>query len=169
MSNLRDDGIFGGNILLVRDGEILTNQGITVLTNEEIDDIEYYLKKTRKFINAKDVDIESINNERIDAAMHPDITRREAHKKPYHRPKISHAKRLRTFNKCHGSCHYCHKKLTLNNCDIDHMTPISRGGSNADDNLTLSCPECNESKGNLTENEYLLKIRDPRGVEHGKN
>lgn len=55
MSNLRDGSIFGGNILLVRDGEILTNQGVTILTNEEIDDIEYYLKKTRKFINAKDM------------------------------------------------------------------------------------------------------------------
>lgn len=169
MSNLRDGGIFGGNILLVRDGEILTNQGITILTNEEINDIEYYLKKTRKFINTKGIDVESINNERIDAAMHPDVVKSETHKKTYRRPKISHAKRLRIFNKCHGLCHYCHKKLTLDDCHIDHMTPISRGGSNDDDNLTLACPECNESKGTLTENEYLLKICDPRGIEHGKD
>ncbi|WP_240410756.1 HNH endonuclease [Limosilactobacillus vaginalis] len=171
MSNLSNDGLLGRTLLLVRDGEILTDQGITILTNETIDEIEYYLQRTREYINAPGIDIEEINEARMREAMNPDNlpVRRKRRHIHHNRPKISHAKRLRIFNKCHGRCHYCHKKLTIDNCHIDHMTPISKGGSNSDDNLTLACPQCNESKGTLTENEYLLKICDPRGVEHGKN
>lgn len=171
MSNLSNDSIFGRTLLLVRDGEILTDQGITILTNETIDEIEYYLQRTREYINAPGIDIDEINDIRMREAMNPDNlpVRRKRRRVQHNRPKMSHAKRLRIFNKCHGRCHYCHKKLTIDNCHIDHMTPISKSGSNSDDNLTLACPQCNESKGTLTENEYLLKICDPRGVEHGKN
>lgn len=44
-------------------------------------------------------------------------------------------------------CYYC-------GCNIDdiyhieHVIPISRGGSNTIDNIVLACPSCNHSKGN---------------------
>lgn len=169
MTNLSREGLLGGTILLVRAGNVLTDQGITYLTNEEIDEIEFYLDNTRKFINSPGIDIDKINNARLYEAMHPVINQTKPKKNNYlRRPKISHAKRLRIFNKCNGKCHYCHKSLTIDNCHIDHMMPLSKGGSNCDSNLTLACAECNESKGTLTENEYLLKICDPRGVKNGK-
>lgn len=35
---------------------------------------------------------------------------------------------------------------------IDHIVPISKGGSNEDDNLRIICAKCNLSKGNSIEN-----------------
>jgi CRISPR/Cas system Type II protein with McrA/HNH and RuvC-like nuclease domain len=40
-----------------------------------------------------------------------------------------------------NSCAYC--DLYLENYHIDHVVPISFGGSNNLDNLVLSCPPCN--------------------------
>jgi hypothetical protein len=32
-------------------------------------------------------------------------------------------------------------------CQIDHVIPVSRGGTNSDDNLALACRRCNIAKG----------------------
>jgi 5-methylcytosine-specific restriction endonuclease McrA len=49
-------------------------------------------------------------------------------------------------------CRYCGelRKLTK-----DHLTPVSRGGSDAIDNITGACLACNTQKNNRTLNEYL--------------
>jgi hypothetical protein len=43
-----------------------------------------------------------------------------------------------------NTCAYCG---ATNRLHIDHVIPISRGGSNAFDNLATSCGPCNQSKG----------------------
>lgn len=49
-------------------------------------------------------------------------------------------------------CAYCGKKdLPL---EIEHIVPKSLGGSNRVSNLTLSCKECNQAKGNRTAEEF---------------
>ena len=58
-----------------------------------------------------------------------------------------------------GLCVYCQVDLTLG-MDIDHRTPIVRGGSNWPDNLQLLCPSCNKRKHARTDEEFralLLK------------
>lgn len=37
---------------------------------------------------------------------------------------------------------------------VDHRIPLSRGGSNAPDNLCISCPDCNRSKGDKLPSEW---------------
>lgn len=37
---------------------------------------------------------------------------------------------------------------------VDHRIPLSRGGSNAPDNLVISCPACNQSKYNKLPHEW---------------
>lgn len=49
------------------------------------------------------------------------------------------------------------------NYTIDHMTPLSRGGSNWPDNLQLLCRSCNSSKNTKTMAEWL----DARGISPG--
>jgi hypothetical protein len=48
-------------------------------------------------------------------------------------------------------CHYCCELATTN----DHAIPISRGGQNIPENWRASCLSCNETKGSLTEREFL--------------
>jgi len=48
-------------------------------------------------------------------------------------------------NKYGGRCQGCGREEDL---EIDHILPISRGGGNQIDNLTLLCRHCNSSKGN---------------------
>ena len=38
---------------------------------------------------------------------------------------------------------------------IDHKLPLSRGGGNNIDNLALSCPHCNYSKNDKTDEEFI--------------
>lgn len=37
---------------------------------------------------------------------------------------------------------------------LDHRQPLSRGGTNALDNIAIACEPCNRAKGDLTEGEY---------------
>lgn len=72
-------------------------------------------------------------------------------------------------------CFFCSKEL-LGFGDIEHLTPISRGGSNNPDNLMLSCSKCNKEKTNKTLAEYIawrkereLDTRDIALFQNQKN
>lgn len=52
-----------------------------------------------------------------------------------------------------GHCGYCGIALQ-GEFHIDHMTPLSRGGSNSPDNLIAACMLCNTSKGAKTVVEW---------------
>jgi len=43
-------------------------------------------------------------------------------------------------------CYYCGYSLTLNDSTLDHVLPVSKGGTNRLDNLVLACYECNQEK-----------------------
>lgn len=53
-----------------------------------------------------------------------------------------------------GLCAYCDTPL-FGNHHVDHMTPLSRGGSNDWSNLAVTCPSCNLSKGTMTTEEFF--------------
>lgn len=56
-----------------------------------------------------------------------------------------------------GCCAYCGINLH-HKYDVDHIHPISRGGSNWPDNLALACETCNASKSDKTPEEWQ-KVR----------
>lgn len=45
-----------------------------------------------------------------------------------------------------GKCAICHCSIK-NGYHVDHIVPLSKGGSNSKENLQLLCPTCNLSKG----------------------
>lgn len=50
-------------------------------------------------------------------------------------------------------CAYCDAENVP--LEIEHVVPRSKGGSNRASNLTLSCRDCNEAKGNRSIQEFL--------------
>ena len=54
----------------------------------------------------------------------------------------------------HGLCYYCGASLKDAGQHLEHMTPLSRGGAHALENLVLSCQDCNLRKGTKTAKEF---------------
>lgn len=60
--------------------------------------------------------------------------------------------RQRIFDRDDHTCAYC--GVTGVALECDHIMPISKGGSNDDDNLTTACEPCNRSKGSKLLEEW---------------
>lgn len=58
----------------------------------------------------------------------------------------------RQFSSQDGLCFYCATPLVR--FDLDHKTPLSRGGTNSPENLVCACRWCNRSKGAKTAEEF---------------
>ena len=62
-------------------------------------------------------------------------------------------------------CVYCG---TTENLSIDHITPLSKGGTHTTDNLALACRSCNSSKNNnsliywLATKQQLVEVKDKK-------
>lgn len=67
------------------------------------------------------------------------------------RKAISATVRRRVYNRdCH-LCVYCGADEDLT---LDHITPLSRGGKDTEDNLCTCCKRCNSAKGARTPEEW---------------
>jgi 5-methylcytosine-specific restriction endonuclease McrA len=77
------------------------------------------------------------------------------------RKSINQSLRLKIFNRDGGMCQICGAKTRFNNSlsdspfsnlpvsgSVDHIIPISKGGTNEEINLRWSCRSCNCSRGN---------------------
>jgi len=57
------------------------------------------------------------------------------------------------FAKQGGKCATCRKNIR-DAYDVDHVMPLSKGGSNGPDNLQLLCPTCNRKKSTKRPDEW---------------
>lgn len=53
-----------------------------------------------------------------------------------------------------GRCAYCLKDFG-SHWHIEHVHPLSRGGSDGPENIVLACQDCNLNKGNKTPEEWI--------------
>ena len=53
----------------------------------------------------------------------------------------------RRMLKSNSLCHWCKKKLTLDNSTLDHAIPLARGGLDNANNWVLACETCNHDRG----------------------
>jgi hypothetical protein len=59
-----------------------------------------------------------------------------------------------------GVCPLCNEKLVENNIQLDHIIPVSKGGTNFIGNLQYTCAKCNISKNNMPSIKYKNKIKN---------
>lgn len=86
------------------------------------------------------------------------------------RKAISTRTRFEVFKRDHFTCQYCGSKPPAVILHIDHITPISKGGTNNLDNLITSCQDCNLGKSDVPLNatrptpttSTILELREAR-------
>lgn len=62
-------------------------------------------------------------------------------------------KRAEVFSRDNRTCQYC-GETDLDFPTVDHVHPLSRGGSNLLENLVTACEACNGEKANMTMDEW---------------
>ena len=65
--------------------------------------------------------------------------------------------RKKIFDSLGGRCAYCGCELDFNDFHIDHLIPLSKGGTNGK-NRVPSCPLCNLCKHDLDLEDFRKKI-----------
>lgn len=85
---------------------------------------------------------------------------------------ISKRLRFEVFKRDSFQCCYCGRKSPEVVLHVDHVNPVSKGGTNELINLITACIECNLGKGDktLSDNSALERTRrnlDALGVEGG--
>lgn len=64
------------------------------------------------------------------------------------------------LSKQNYQCALTGRKLTPENCSIDHIVPLCKGGIHSIENAQLVVAEVNHAKGSLTEEEFLQLCSD---------
>jgi 5-methylcytosine-specific restriction enzyme A len=83
----------------------------------------------------------------------------ENHREAYAQIMDIHALKMQLIATQDSECTYCDTKITLENCDLDHIHPLSQGGKNTIGNLQALCGRCNKEKHAKGHKEYLLWLR----------
>jgi 5-methylcytosine-specific restriction endonuclease McrA len=58
------------------------------------------------------------------------------------------------------TCIYCLKPIKFGKDTLEHKLPLSRGGTNARENLDIACVNCNSKKQDKTELEYVTYLTE---------
>lgn len=77
---------------------------------------------------------------------------------------FSDYERKTVYANSNGKCAICGKPVKFKKMHINHIVPLSAGGTNDFKNLQTACRSCNGMKSYLTYNDFLMKL--PRIAAH---
>ena len=60
------------------------------------------------------------------------------------------------FQRQKGLCFYCHRPVLKSELTIDHIIPLSKGGTHTMDNFVGSCAKCNVEKSSMDAEKFIL-------------
>lgn len=80
----------------------------------------------------------------------PPPRRKPQHRRPHHmwtnHKHVPTPTRTRILNRDHHTCQHCGTQPPPTHLEIDHITPLAAGGTNADNNLQTLCKTCHQKK-----------------------
>lgn len=82
---------------------------------------------------------------------------------------ISNTKRLAIYLRDDLKCVYCLASYMNAQLTVDHLKPISKGGSNHHHNLVTCCLKCNMSKKDEKYSSYTLRVHGEEGLKRVRN
>lgn len=59
-----------------------------------------------------------------------------------------------------GICHYCGEKFPARQLTMDHILPVTRGGSSSKGNIVACCKGCNTKKRDMLPDEFIEKMEN---------
>jgi 5-methylcytosine-specific restriction endonuclease McrA len=68
--------------------------------------------------------------------------------------------RAKAYSIANGKCIYCLRELEPGQGALDHVIPLSQGGSDCQSNLVLACRRCNTKKGSLTPAQFIALLAE---------
>jgi 5-methylcytosine-specific restriction endonuclease McrA len=72
--------------------------------------------------------------------------------------KLKKAAKRAAMRDCGRRCVYCAEPLELDLATIDHVYPLSKGGSHAHGNLVAACARCNRLKGDMLPQVFFARF-----------
>lgn len=85
------------------------------------------------------------------------LTRRPPHKPPQGALRLKRAFKHAAMRDCGRRCVYCAAPLELDIATLDHVHPLSRGGTHTHGNLVAACARCNRLKGDMLPFEFFAR------------
>jgi 5-methylcytosine-specific restriction endonuclease McrA len=79
----------------------------------------------------------------------------------------STARRNKIYNRDNQKCYICLNFVNFKDFELDHLVPVSRGGSGEPNNLAVTCRRCNRSKGSKIDLLQLSKLFELRNYGSG--
>jgi len=84
------------------------------------------------------------------------------------RQRRASSKRNRILARDGNRCQYCGTKGTAFDLTVDHILPVSRGGTTSPENLVAACYACNQRKGSRTPEEARMPLlKNPAALIYG--
>lgn len=134
----------------------------------KLDQIKYdrqYYNKNRVKILARKKEYQIENKETI-VAKKMEYARQNREKVNQHSAACAHRRRacegylstqdIRNIKESSdGICCYCLKRAAI--MELEHCTPLSRGGFHDENNCTYACRKCNRTKSNKTVLEFIFE------------
>ena len=79
-------------------------------------------------------------------------------KKKIKHKQFTNRKRRSIYEKTQGHCYLCGELVKFNSFEVEHKTPLSKGGTNDISNLYCSCHKCNKIKRNIYYEDFMETI-----------
>ncbi len=75
------------------------------------------------------------------------------------RRKIEPHEKRKIYERQNGLCAYCGRSRNIKYMTVDHIIPLSKGGTDDLDNLQCTCKACNRLKDDMLPSEFTAFVR----------